>query len=76
MKKGEQTSALDNGDIADEYNFSQGFRGKYAERYAAGSNVVVLAPDVAEVFPDSQSVNEALRALISIARRQAKTIPS
>ena len=76
MKKGEQTSALDNGDMADEYNFSQGIRGKYAERYAAGNNVVVLAPDVAEVFPDSQSVNEALRALISIARRQAKIIPS
>ena len=76
MKKGEQTSALDNGDMADEYNFSQGIRGKYAERYAAGNNVVVLAPDVAEVFPDSQSVNEALRALISIARRQAKITPS
>ncbi len=76
MKQGEQTSALDNGDMADEYNFSQGIRGKYAERYAAGNNVVVLAPDVAEVFPDSQSVNEALRALISIARRQAKIIPS
>ncbi len=76
MKMGEQTSALDNGDMADEYNFSQGIRGKYAERYAAGNNVVVLAPDVAEVFPDSQSVNEALRALISIARRQAKIIPS
>ena len=76
MKQGEQTSALDNGDMADEYNFSQGIRGKYAERYAAGNNVVVFAPDVAEVFPDSQSVNEALRALISIARRQAKIIPS
>jgi hypothetical protein len=58
----------------DEYDFSRGVRGKYAERYAAGSNVVVLSPDVAEVFPDSESVNEALRALIKIARQACKKI--
>lgn len=58
-------------EMAAEYNFSGGERGKYAERYAAGSNVVVLAPDVAPFFPDSESVNEALRALIKIARQAA-----
>jgi hypothetical protein len=55
-----------------EYGFSKGVRGKYAKRYAAGSNVIVLSPDVAEVFPDSESVNEALRVLVKIARRRPK----
>ena len=55
-----------------EYDFSKGVRGKYAKRYAAGSNVIVLSPDVAEVFPDSESVNEALRVLVKIARRRPK----
>jgi hypothetical protein len=59
-------------DLLDEYDFSQGVRGKYAKRYAAGSNVVVLAPDVAAVFPDADSVNEALRALMKIARKSGK----
>ncbi|MCC7353403.1 MAG: hypothetical protein IT330_06550 [Anaerolineae bacterium] len=54
----------------DVYNFNTGVRGKYAERYAEGSNVVVLAPDVAEVFPDSESVNQALRALAEIIRQR------
>ena len=52
-----------------EYDFRGGVRGKYAARFAAGTNVVVLAPDVAEAFPDSDAVNEALRALITIARK-------
>ena len=52
-----------------EYDFSGGVRGKYAERFAKGSNVVVLDEDVARVFPDSASVNAALRALARIAER-------
>lgn len=52
-----------------EYDFSQGVRGRYAERYAQGSNVVVLAPDVAQAFHDAESVNNALRALIAVARQ-------
>jgi hypothetical protein len=56
-------------DLLDEYDFSKGVRGKYAGRYAEGTNVVVLAPDVAAVFPDAASVNEALRALVRIARK-------
>jgi hypothetical protein len=59
-------------DILDEYDFSPGTRGKYAKRYAEGTNVVVLAPDVAAMFPDAQSVNDALRALVQIARRNGK----
>jgi hypothetical protein len=59
--------------MLDEYDFSKGVRGKYARRYAEGSNVVVLSPDVAEAFPDSASVNEALRALVKIARQTTRT---
>ena len=47
-----------------------GARGKYAERYAAGTTVVALEPDVAAAFPDAAAVNAALRALLEIARRQ------
>ena len=56
-----------------EYDFSKGIRGKYAQRYAKGSNVVVISPDVAEIFPDSESVNEALRMLVEIAKKAKKT---
>ncbi|HUT95934.1 MAG TPA: hypothetical protein VMY37_41155 [Thermoguttaceae bacterium] len=56
-------------DMLEEYDFSEGVRGKYAKRYAEGTNVVVLAPDVAEFFPDSDSVNAALRALVEVARK-------
>jgi hypothetical protein len=55
-----------------EYDFSGGVRGKYAKRYAAGSNVVVLDPDVAAVFPDSEAVNSALRALATVVRARTK----
>jgi hypothetical protein len=66
-------------DLLDEYDFSKGVRGKYAKRYAEGTNVIVLAPDVAAVFPDAESVNDALRALVQIASRngrKAETIVS
>ena len=59
----EANSARD-ADMLDEYDFSNGVRGKYPDRFAQGSNVVVLDPDVAQVFTDSESVNQALRALI------------
>ena len=55
--------------MRDEYDFSAGVRGKYAARFARGSNVVVLDPDVARAFPDSEAVNSALRALKEIAHR-------
>ena len=59
-------------DMLNKYDFSSRVRGKYAERYAEGSNVVMLDPDVAKVFPDAESVNQALRALADIINRQSK----
>jgi hypothetical protein len=55
-----------------EYDFSQGVRGKYLDRYKKGSVVVTLEPDVAEVFRDSSSVNQALRLLANLAKPQAR----
>jgi hypothetical protein len=52
-----------------EYDFSNAVRGKYYQRYQQGTNIVVLEPDVAAAFPDSDAVNEALRALLKIAER-------
>jgi hypothetical protein len=51
-----------------EYDFSKGVRGKYARAFLEGTNLVVLDPDVAEMFPTSTAVNDALRALVKIAR--------
>jgi hypothetical protein len=48
-------------ELRPQYDFSKGVRGKYASRYAEGTNVVVLDPDVAKVFKTSEAVNEALR---------------
>jgi hypothetical protein len=57
-----------------EYDFSGGVRGKYAAQYQLGTNVVLLEPEIAEAFPDSKSVNDALRALLEIAtRRRSKS---
>ena len=56
-----------------EYDIRGGVRGKYYERYQQGTNVVLLDPDVAAVFHDSQSVNQALRLLIDVAKSQGKT---
>ena len=53
-----------------EYNFAGGVRGKYARRYAQGTNVVVLEPYVARVFPNAKVVNGSLRALAQIIRKQ------
>jgi hypothetical protein len=55
-----------------EYDFSRGRRGVTAARYAEGSNVVVLDPDVSAALPTSESVNEALRTLAGIAARTVK----
>jgi len=55
----------------EEYDFSGGVRGKYARRFAEGSNVVVLDPDVAKAFPDSAAVNRALRSLADHVRERS-----
>jgi hypothetical protein len=57
-------------DMLPEYDFSAGVRGKYAERYARSVKIVLLDPDVAEVFPDSDAVNRALRSLAVDMREQ------
>jgi hypothetical protein len=51
-----------------EYDFSKGVIGKYAKANAKGTNTVILDPEVAHVFPDSRSVNEALRSLLPIIK--------
>jgi hypothetical protein len=56
-------------EMLEEYDFSTGVRGKYAQRYAAGSNVIILDPDLVELFPNSEAVNEALRLLVRLARQ-------
>jgi len=63
-------------EMLDEYDFSNGVRGKYVDRFAKGCNVIVLDPDVAQIFPDSESVNQALRALAEIIRNNAEKAQS
>jgi hypothetical protein len=55
--------------MREEYDFSGGVRGKYVDRYRRGINVALIDPDLAEAFPESKSVNDALRALVAIATR-------
>jgi hypothetical protein len=59
-------------DMLEEYDFSGGVRGKYARRYEQGTKVVVIDPDVAEFFPNHDSINEALRGLAAIIKRQSE----
>ncbi len=69
MKKRTERRKLTD-ELRREYNVSKlkGVRGKYATRYQAGTNVVLLSPDVAEYFPDERSVNTALRKLIHVTK--------
>ena len=55
-----------------EYDFSKAVRGVTAARYAKGTNIVLLDPDVAELFPDTRAVNEALRTLAKLTRVASK----
>lgn len=71
------SEASNTDELREEYDFTpemlrQGVRGKYAERYAAGTNMVRLDPDVADVFPDSEAVNRALRALAGIIKERSQ----
>ena len=70
MKKAKKPKP--DGTMRAEYDFSGGVRGKYAQRYAAGSNVVVLDPDVARLFPTARAVNATLRTLGEIASRRVR----
>ena len=57
-------------EMRDEYDFSGGVRGRFYQEYVKGTNVVLLDPDVAEVFRDSDAVNQALRTLMTVAKNQ------
>jgi hypothetical protein len=57
-----------------EYDFSKGVRGKHAARYAEGTNVVVLEPDVAREFRTTQQVNETLRAVSKLLQQQRNAV--
>ena len=60
--------------MRENYDFSHGVRGKYAGRFARGTNLVRLEPDVAKAFPSAAAVNESLRALAEIIRRRKKSL--
>lgn len=59
--------------MRDNYDFSKGVRGKYAKLYKDGTNIVLLEPEVARAYPDSESVNKALRKLMEDAKNSSKT---
>jgi hypothetical protein len=69
MKKQIRTKAR-NSTTRPEYDFSKGVRGKHAARYASGTNVVVLAPDVASQFRTADDVNDTLRAVARLIERR------
>lgn len=68
-----ENNHLDEEDMRPEYDIRGGTRGKYYKEYARGTNVVLLDPDVAAVFGDSESVNQALRVIIKAAGELALT---
>ncbi len=73
MKKANKKKKAD--DLQPEYDLSKlkgGVRGKYAKRFQNGTNLVLLSPDVAKYFPDEQSVNDAWRSLVSIAKAELR----
>lgn len=74
MKKGKPRQMTEGTEERDtmrpEYDFSGAVRGITAARYAKGTNVVVVDPEVLDVFPNSGAVNEALRALAPVLRRR------
>ncbi len=58
-------------DMLPEYDFADGARGKHHEDYKAGTNVILLEPDLAKAFPDSATVNRVLRLLLNLASENA-----
>lgn len=72
MKGNSMKTMANDHEMLEEYDFSKGVRGKYAQRYAKGTNLIVIDPDVVQYFPDHDSVNEALRSLLPIVERQVR----
>ena len=73
MSKAPDTPPEDRDTMRPEYDFSGALRGATARRYAEGANVVVVAPDLLDVFPDAKSVDDALRALAPMLRRASSS---
>jgi hypothetical protein len=71
MKKKRTQKRRKPDDLRPEYDLKlkNGVRGKYFARFRAGTNIVLLSPDVAKHFPNEQSVNAALRTLIRVPKR-------
>ena len=69
-KASSRTAKADRDTLRPEYDFSRAVRGVTVARYAQGANVVVIDPDVLDVFPDGPSVNETLKALAPVIRRR------
>lgn len=71
MNEPKQTAELED-ELRPEYDLTEllkhAVRGKYAERYKTGTNLVLLAPDVADAFPNEQAVNDALRLVMQLAK--------
>ena len=59
-------------DVLEKYDFGQGIKGKYSQKYNEGTNVIVIEPDIKKYFPDHDSVNQALRSLVEIIKKQKK----
>ena len=64
----------DNDALHAEHDFSKGVRGKHAAQYAAGTNIVVIEPDVAAEFPTAEEVNETLRTVAQLLQRRRKSM--
>jgi hypothetical protein len=76
MKKARRTDS--SGEMRAEYDaavFRGGIRGKYAQRFRQGTNLVPLEPDIAAAFPTPAAVNGALRMLLEVARTTAEAAP-
>ncbi len=73
-RNGPTRPLVEDDNLRDEYDFSAGVRGKHQQQYSAGTNVVLLDADVAQAFKDSESVNQALRLLLDLAKRQLPPI--
>ena len=69
-----QNLPADTDEMRPDYDFSQGVRGKHFQSYRRGTNVVFLEPDLVEAFPDSQSVNQALRLLVRLAKTKTTIV--
>ena len=66
------SKTTEDNEMRSEYDFSTGVRGKHYRAYQKGTNVVLLEPEIAEVFKDSESVNHALRMLMELAGNELK----